>query len=145
MALIKCAHCGKHENINKAIDMESEGYFCFSCGNTRKLTELIMEKIKDEDNLNMTYPEFVKKFYSKKEECSSPSYYIGKYKGIKAIDIVQDFELTHNLANAVEYILRAGKKSENPIEQDLSKAIDHLRFELNFLSLQKESLKKIND
>jgi hypothetical protein len=73
-----------------------------------------------------------------KKSPKSPSYYVGRYKGIRAIEVVEDFELTHNLANAVEYILRAGKKSGNPIEQELRKAIDHLHFELNFLTLQKE-------
>ena len=69
------------------------------------------------------------------EHPTSPEYYVGKYKHIRAIDIVQDFELTHNLANAVEYILRAGKKPGNSVEQELRKAIAHLEFELNFLSL----------
>ena len=55
--------------------------------------------------------------------------------------MVQDFELTHNLANAVEYILRAGKKPGNSIDQDLRKAVDHLQFELNFLSLHKKNNK----
>ena len=73
-----------------------------------------------------------------KKQIKSPIYYVGKYKGIRAIDIVQDFELYHNLSNAVEYILRAGKKEGNSVEKDLSKAIDHLHFELNFLTLQKE-------
>jgi hypothetical protein len=95
-----------------------------------------------ENNLKLTYPEFVKKYYKQKQSPESPSYYTGKYKKIKAIDVVQDFELTHNLANAVEYILRAGKKEGNPISQDISKAIDHLQFELNFLSLQDKFLKQ---
>ncbi len=127
MAFIKCIHCGKHENINKAIDMESKGYFCSSCGEKKQLTKLIMEAKISKDTII--------------EHPTSPEYYVGKYKHIKAMDIVQDFELTHNLANAVEYILRAGKKPGNPMEQELRKAIDHLEFELNFLSLQKKNKK----
>ena len=127
MALIKCAHCGKHENINKAIDMESEGYFCSSCGQKKQLTQLIMEAEISKDTVI--------------EHPTSPEHYVGKYKYIRAIDVVQDFELTHNLANAVEYILRAGKKPGNSIDQDLRKAVDHLQFELNFLSLHKKNNK----
>tara|TARA_R110002020_G_scaffold156190_1_gene337963 strand:+ start:508 stop:750 length:243 start_codon:yes stop_codon:yes gene_type:complete len=63
---------------------------------------------------------------------NNPKYYIGKYKNIKAIDVVQDFELSHNLATAVEYLLRAGKKEGNEYEKDISKAIAHLEFELEY-------------
>ena len=63
---------------------------------------------------------------------NNPKYYIGKYKKIKAIDVVQDFELSHNLATAVEYLLRAGKKEGNEYEKDIAKAIAHLEFELEY-------------
>ena len=48
----------------------------------------------------------------------TPNYYIGKYKGIHVQDVLVDFELDkhHNLASAVEYILRANKKHLTPRE-----------------------------
>jgi len=57
----------------------------------------------------------------------TPKYYTGKYKGITVQEVLVDFELDkhHNLASAVEYILRANSKHETPIE-DIQKAINHL-------------------
>ena len=46
-----------------------------------------------------------------------PDYYTGKYKGIKAIDVIFDFDLPHCKASALEYILRSGKKDD---EEDSS-------------------------
>lgn len=62
---------------------------------------------------------------------NTPSYYLGKYKGIKAIDVIYDFELEHNEASALEYILRAGKKDDRV--QDLTKAINHLQMKIDHL------------
>lgn len=60
-----------------------------------------------------------------------PKYYIGKYKGIEAMDVVLDFqEDSYNLGVAIAYLLRAGKKKDNPITQDIEKAIVHLQIEL---------------
>ena len=60
-----------------------------------------------------------------------PKYYIGKYKGIEAMDVVLDFsEDNYNIATALTYLMRAGKKPNNPIAQDIEKAIVHLQREL---------------
>jgi outer membrane lipoprotein-sorting protein len=67
----------------------------------------------------------------------TPNYYIGKFLGIKAKDICADYDLSYNLGSAVCYLLRAGKKEENPKEQDIRKAIDHLNFELEKIELEK--------
>ena len=58
---------------------------------------------------------------------TTPAYYKGKYKGIVVQDVLIDFELDkhHNLASAVEYILRANRKHDTPV-QDIKKAIHHL-------------------
>ena len=63
---------------------------------------------------------------------NTPEYYIGhKYK-IEARKVVEDFQAdNYNLGTAITYLLRAGKKDGNPIEQDIKKAIDHLNFELD--------------
>jgi|TARA_R100000963_G_C4588989_1_gene66902 hypothetical protein len=60
-----------------------------------------------------------------------PSYYTGTKYGYSAKDIVEDFELGYNLGTTISYILRAGKKLGNPVEQDLQKAINHIHFELD--------------
>ena len=67
-----------------------------------------------------------------------PSYYVGKYKKIKAYDVMNDYELTYNVATACTYLLRSGKKDGNPAEQDIEKAIKHLQFELERIKLQTE-------
>ena len=36
----------------------------------------------------------------------------------------------YNLGTALTYLMRAGKKPNNPITQDIKKAIAHLKFEL---------------
>ena len=67
----------------------------------------------------------------KKEE-KIPEYYIGKKYGYEARKIVEDFQPeNYNISTAITYLLRAGKKEGNPIEQDIRKAINHLHFELD--------------
>jgi hypothetical protein len=65
------------------------------------------------------------------KEGKTPSYYTGKYKGIKVIDVIYDFELEHNEASCVEYICRAGKKDDRI--QDLQKAANHILMKIEFL------------
>ena len=61
----------------------------------------------------------------------NPKYYIGKYRQIEAFDVILDFqEDNYNLGTAITYLLRAGKKPNNPITQDIQKAIAHLQKEL---------------
>ena len=61
----------------------------------------------------------------------TPKYYIGKHRQIEAFDVVLDFqEDNYNLGTAITYLLRAGKKPNNPITQDIKKAIAHLQREL---------------
>tara|TARA_R110001583_G_scaffold25400_10_gene91996 strand:+ start:5261 stop:5524 length:264 start_codon:yes stop_codon:yes gene_type:complete len=66
----------------------------------------------------------------KKDEI--PEYYIGKKHKIEARKVIEDFQGdNYNLGTAITYLLRAGKKEGNPIEQDIRKAINHLHFELD--------------
>ena len=67
----------------------------------------------------------------------SPSYYTGIFHGIKANEIIDDYLLSYNIGTAVTYLLRAGKKPNNPKKQDIEKAIHHLQFELELLKKQK--------
>tara|TARA_R110000803_G_scaffold13153_3_gene37147 strand:+ start:1583 stop:1945 length:363 start_codon:yes stop_codon:yes gene_type:complete len=70
---------------------------------------------------------------TKKNTPSTPTYYLGKYKGLEAFDVVMDFQRdSYNLGVAIAYLLRAGKKQGNPRGQDISKAIDHLKKELEY-------------
>ena len=46
-----------------------------------------------------------------------PSYYSGTKYGYSARRVVEDFELSYNLGTACSYLLRAGKKKDNPAEQ----------------------------
>lgn len=62
-------------------------------------------------------------------EDNIPKYYKGK-NGYMAKDVAANFNLTYNLGSAMKYILRAGKKENNPAEKDIKKAINHLYFEL---------------
>ena len=63
----------------------------------------------------------------------TPSYYIGKYKGIEAFDVCMDFARdSYNMGVAIAYLLRAGKKEDNPKAQDILKAIHHLEKELEY-------------
>lgn len=71
------------------------------------------------------------------KEGTTPDYYTGKYKGIKAIDVIHDFELAHCKASALEYILRSGKKDDEV--QDLRKAINHLQMQIDFINAKKEN------
>jgi hypothetical protein len=67
----------------------------------------------------------------------TPSYYLGKYKQIEAFDVCMDFQRdNYNLGVAIAYLLRAGKKEGNPIEQDIQKAIDHLEKELEYIAYE---------
>ena len=68
-----------------------------------------------------------------------PSYYKGKIKGIKAHEVIADYDLTYNIGTAVTYLLRAGKKPNNPIVQDIKKAINHLQFELKKIKEQEQA------
>lgn len=67
----------------------------------------------------------------------TPIYYIGAVKKIEAFDVISDFQPhNYNLGTAITYLLRAGKKPNNPVEQDIKKAINHLKNELKRLDIE---------
>ena len=64
-----------------------------------------------------------------------PTYYISK--GIEARKVIEAFQSdNYNIATAISYLLRAGKKvyiNDSPsdsMKEDIRKAINHLKFEL---------------
>mgnify|MGYP003150603676 CR=1 FL=1 len=70
--------------------------------------------------------------YQKDMTDKIPEYYIGKTHKYEARKVVEDFELSYNLATACSYILRCQRKHDTPID-DIRKAINHLHFELDRL------------
>lgn len=56
----------------------------------------------------------------------SPSHYRGR-SGREAIEITHAYRLGPDLTQAVDYILRAGRKTPDP-RQDLAKAVFYLRY-----------------
>ena len=73
------------------------------------------------------------KMLMSKEELGIPDYYIGKVYGYEARKVVEDFDLSYNLATACSYLLRAKNKHTDGGVQDIRKAINHLHFELDKL------------
>lgn len=57
-----------------------------------------------------------------------PHYYLGK-SGAPAWDVIEDFDLNYYRGCALKYIVRAGRKTDDPA-QDLRKAIHCLEREL---------------
>jgi len=71
-----------------------------------------------------------------------PSYYLGKYKEIEAFDVCMDFARdSYNIGVAIAYLLRAGKKPNNPMAKDLKKAIDHINKEIEYIGYDIERAK----
>lgn len=73
------------------------------------------------------------KMLMSKEELGIPDYYVGKVYGYEARRVVEDFDLSYNMATAVSYLLRAKNKHSDGGIQDIRKAINHLHFELDKL------------
>lgn len=72
---------------------------------------------------------------------NTPHYYIGKNHKIEARKVVEDFQAdNYNIGTAITYLLRAGKKEGNPMKQDIKKAIDHLRFEIDRINSKNKIL-----
>lgn len=52
-----------------------------------------------------------------------------KVKGFEVIEIIEAFNLNFCLGNVIKYVLRAGRKTENKVD-DLKKALDYLNHEI---------------
>ena len=50
---------------------------------------------------------------------------------MEAIDVIESYKLNFYLVSALKYILRAGKKPEEQMEEDLKKAIWYLQREID--------------
>lgn len=73
------------------------------------------------------------------KERNVPDYYIGKHYKYEARKVCEDWDLSYNVGTATTYLLRCGKKSEEGMTnkekhiEDLKKAINHLKFEIEKL------------
>ena len=67
---------------------------------------------------------------------TTPCYYIG-LDGMKAIDVIHEFDLSYDLGNAVSYILRCKRKHDDQGVECITKAIDHLEYELKKIKKNK--------
>ena len=91
------------------------------------------ETAKDLDRINN------KLFNETAKERNIPSYYIGSVYGYEARKVVEDWNLSYNVGTAVTYLLRAGKKVEQGMDnkakhiEDIKKTINHLKFEIEKL------------
>lgn len=63
------------------------------------------------------------------ENVNHPNHYSAN--GIEVQQIIEAFELGWNLGNVCKYICRAGKKPKASRKEDLQKAMQYLRFELD--------------
>lgn len=72
-----------------------------------------------------------------KKDKVRPGHYKGRNKNFEAIDVIESYELNFNLGNVVKYLLRAGKKDNESLLEDLTKAAYYLQRELN--KIQSES------
>ena len=67
-----------------------------------------------------------------KEKVNHPDHYGGEGNPYEAIKVIEAWDLNFHLGNVVKYISRAGKKSENNIE-DLKKAEWYLNRYVEFI------------
>ena len=66
------------------------------------------------------------------EKVNDPDHYGGENNPYESIKVIEAWELNFHLGNVVKYISRAGKKSENSIE-DLKKAEWYLSRYVQFI------------
>jgi hypothetical protein len=62
------------------------------------------------------------------EKINQPDHYKGN--GMKAIDVIEAYDLNFSLGSAIKYILRAGAKPNESFEEDIGKAIWYLQREI---------------
>lgn len=65
----------------------------------------------------------------KKEAVNHPNHYGGERNPYEAIKVIEAWDLNFSLGNVLKYMSRAGKKSDNPLE-DLKKAAWYLNREI---------------
>lgn len=79
------------------------------------------------------------------EQVNHPNHYGGKDNPYEAIKIIEAHNLDFHLGNTVKYILRAGKKEDNSIIQELEKAKWYLERKINQLKIKQDELRTIQE
>lgn len=79
----------------------------------------------------------------KHDPVNNPSHYTDTK--IEVIDFIEDKNLNFHRANAIKYIVRAGKKDIHKEIEDLEKAIWYLLREAVFLKDMKKEMKDARD
>ena len=68
----------------------------------------------------------------KTDPVKHPSHYT--YGKIETKDFIRDKDLNFNLGNAVKYVVRAWRKDTSKTVEDLQKAIQYIKFEIEWLT-----------
>ena len=102
----KCAHCGCDGNLNK-LTFVKDCWYCKTCESIEKLRQKCGELSKQ----------------------PQPYYHSGTYE---AINVIEAWGLNFSLGNVIKYVARAGRKTDNPIE-DLEKAKWYIEREIEKL------------
>ena len=62
-----------------------------------------------------------------KEIVNHPSHYL-KSSGHEVIDVIEAWNLSFTLGNAIKYIARAGRKDDKKTKEDLEKAVWYIEW-----------------
>lgn len=121
------AGCGDRE-VKMSIDkLVSGGYkITTSCS---RCHALVIFETNDERYENADFSAYLCATCSKPEAVDHPQHYGGADNVYEVIKVLEAWDLNFHLGNTVKYIARAGKKTENRIE-DLKKAKWYLEREI---------------
>lgn len=64
-----------------------------------------------------------------KEIVNHPSHYL-KSSGHEVIDVIEAWNLSFTLGNAIKYIARAGRKDDKKTKEDLEKAVWYIEWHI---------------
>ena len=83
---------------------------------------------------NVSQPKHCQTDSSIMENVNQPKHYQSR-SGQSVMDVIEDFDLQYNfyIANALKYLLRCGKKDNNPEKQEILKAIWYLNRYIEYM------------
>lgn len=79
---------------------------------------------------------------SEYEKVNHPNHYQSDNGTGEVIDVINSYGLNFNLGNVIKYLLRAGKKPDANIIDDLKKARFYLNYEIDLLEKKVKNQKK---
>ena len=128
--------------LNKQIDSGKLYYIAQNAIGNFFMLDISLYKEINEIKFNKEINEI--KFTLQENEITTPDHYGGKENPFEPRKITKHYKLTPNLANVIKYVVRAGIKFptlQGKID-DLQKAINYLRFEIEDLMEEIENLEK---